>query len=490
MKKHRKFPALTLAVIMSVMMLLPACGSGSGADPVDSIQQDVAVAKRVFIDTDGSAYFGYNSVICKASLSGGQISGLTGIGAASADICALTVYDDALYISQADGLFRYPLDMVSDKSEGWKPEKILDYTDAPGETDFFEIFDDRIFFLRDGDLYCAPSDGGELTKAAADVRDFEVSDRGIYYLDNSGALTVMKSDFSESRKIGDMGSAKQFTVSGTDLVYNGGDHVMAFSVQKEEPSEVKTEYKPHEACIPWSNGTNTLYYNADFRTLLAGSGDSDKEVGESSYPGKAYGCMHGDWLVFATGKYEKLMIYDLSEGGLNTFDILEGVRSDLGEKGKDSDPEPQPAPKSTGDYDIEENFYRSTNAAGDIQYLYFNDFMLILPNADDITYETHGDSVDIIFVPGKNAGYGGRLVTIKAYDPDDSSYESNPDYHVAGTGPNTGKRFVAIYPTDLQCSPEFESVVIRYKDLKDYLYKIGEGAVNSPLQTSDSSPAP
>ena len=85
---------------------------------------------------------------------------------------------------------------------------------------------------------------------------------------------------------------------------------------------------------------------------------------------------------------------------------------------------------------------------------------------------------------------GGKLVTIRAYDPDDKSYESLPDYHVAGTGPNTGKRFVAIYPTDLQCSTEYESVVIRYKDLKDYLFKIGEGAVNSPLRTSDSSPAP
>ena len=132
------------------------------------------------------------------------------------------------------------------------------------------------------------------------------------------------------------------------------------------------------------------------------------------------------------------------------------------------------------------NFSRSTNSGGDIQYLYFNDFMLTLPNADDITYEAHGDSVDIIFVPGKNAGYGGKLVTIMAYDPDDKSYESKPDYHVAGTGRNSGKRFVAVYPTDQQVSPEFESVVIRYNELKDYLYKIGEGAVNSPLQTADS----
>ena len=490
MNKKKRVIVIMLAAVMAVMMLLPACGGGSGADPVDSIQQNVAVAKRVYIDQEGSVYFGYNSVICKASLSDGQISGLTGIGAASADIYALTVYDDALYVSQADGLFRYRLDMMSDKSEGWSPEKILGYADAPGENDFFEIFDDRIFFLHDGGLYCAPADGGELTKAAADVRDFEVSDKGIYYLDNSGALTVMKTDLSETRKIGDMGSANQFTVSGMELVYNGGDHVMAFDVQKEEAEEIDTEYKPHEACVPWSNGTNTLYYNADFRTLLAGSGDSDREIGDTSFPGKAYGYLYKDWLVFAAGRYEKLNVYDLAEGVISSFDIRKGIKADLGESGKDSDPEPQPAQGTTGDYDIGENFYRNTNAAGDIQYLYFNDFMLILPNADDITYEAHGDSVDIIFVPGKNAGYGGRLVTIRAYDPDDKSYESLPDYHVAGTGPNTGKSFVAIYPTDLQCSPEFESVVIRYKDLKDYLYKIGEGAVNSPLQTSDSSPAP
>jgi hypothetical protein len=141
---------------------------------------------------------------------------------------------------------------------------------------------------------------------------------------------------------------------------------------------------------------------------------------------------------------------------------------------------------SAGDYDVMQGFEKKANDDGSIEYLYFNDFMLTLPNADDISYEAHGDSVDIIFVPGKNAGYGGKLVTIMAYDPDDKSYESKPDYHVAGTGRNSGKRFVAVYPTDQQVSSEFESVVIRYNELKDYLYKIGEGAVNSPLQTADS----
>ena len=484
MKKYKRFPVIMLALAMSVIMLLPACGGG---DTAGGIQQNVAVGKRVFVEQDGAAYFGYKSVICKAELKDGEISGLSSIGAASADIYSLTIYKDALYISEADGLFRYPLDMFTDKSTGWNPEKILNYTESPGRDDFFEIFDDRIFFLHDGALCCAPADGGELTKAVENVRDFEVSDKGIYYLGESGAVVVMKPDLSESRKIGDMGSAKAFTVSGMDLVYNGGDHVMAFNVQKEESSEVKTEYKPHAACVPWSNGTNTLYFNADYKTLLAGEGDSDKEVGETSFPGKAFGYMYNDSLVFITGKYETLITYDLSGGGYSSFDILEGVRADLRENGYDSDPEPQPAPAAASDgYDVMTNFSRSTNSGGDIQYLYFNDFMLTLPNADDISYEAHGDSVDIIFVPGKNAGYGGKLVTIMAYDPDDKSYESKPDYHVAGTGRNSGKRFVAVYPTDQQVSSEFESVVIRYNELKDYLYKIGEGAVNSPLQTADS----
>ena len=69
----------------------------------------------------------------------------------------------------------------------------------------------------------------------------------------------------------------------------------------------------------------------------------------------------------------------------------------------------------------------------------------------------------------------------------DDSYKNLPNYHVAGVGQNVNKRFIAIYPTDLQFGPNSKA---KYDELHNIVYKIQEGSADSPLQTADSSPAP
>lgn len=138
-------------------------------------------------------------------------------------------------------------------------------------------------------------------------------------------------------------------------------------------------------------------------------------------------------------------------------------------------------------YDIEKGASKRASESGDIVYIYFNDFMMIMPNNDKYSYEASGDSVTFSLWSAQQEGYGGKLVTIKAYDMDDDSYKDLPSYHVAGVGKNVNKRFIAIYPTDVQWNTEDATQTADYKDLSTYLEKIGEGAVNSPLKTADSS---
>ena len=96
------------------------------------------------------------------------------------------------------------------------------------------------------------------------------------------------------------------------------------------------------------------------------------------------------------------------------------------------------------------------------------------------------DYVTIYLWAAQQEGYGGKLVTIRAYDLNDNSYGQLPSYHVAGVGKNAGVRFIAEYPTDVQWNPNDATQDADYRDLQAYLQKIGEGAVNSPLQTADS----
>ena len=140
---------------------------------------------------------------------------------------------------------------------------------------------------------------------------------------------------------------------------------------------------------------------------------------------------------------------------------------------------------SSSEYDILEGLQIQRD--GSALYMYGNDFLLSMPIDDDWEYvQNDKDSFSIIYIPGKNAGYGGHLVTIKAYDSNDTSYTNFPSYRVAGRSKNTNKVFVAIFPTDVQYDSNNKSQAARYQDLFEYVQKIDENAVNSPFQTADS----
>lgn len=141
---------------------------------------------------------------------------------------------------------------------------------------------------------------------------------------------------------------------------------------------------------------------------------------------------------------------------------------------------------SVTDYNIMDGFMKNASEDGSVAYMYFNDFLLTMPNNDKWSMEDGKDYVTIYLWAAQQEGYGGRLVTIRAYDLNDNTYEQLPSYHVAGVGKNAGVRFIAEYPTDVQWNTNDATQDADYRDLQAYLQKIGEGAVNSPLQTADS----
>ena len=141
--------------------------------------------------------------------------------------------------------------------------------------------------------------------------------------------------------------------------------------------------------------------------------------------------------------------------------------------------------EATDDYDIlaGSELYES----GSELLLYGNDFLLIMPNNDKWGYEkSSNDCMEIYLKSARNANLGGNLVSIMAFDPEDTSYENFPDYAVAGTGQNVNKTFIALFPTDVQFDPQDTQMEADYNELLTYLKKIGDGAVDSPFQTKDS----
>ena len=135
------------------------------------------------------------------------------------------------------------------------------------------------------------------------------------------------------------------------------------------------------------------------------------------------------------------------------------------------------------DYDILDGF--NLVEKDDITLLYGNGFVLTMPD-DDWGYEqTSPTCLQIYSEDAREDGYDGHLVSIMAFDPEDTSYEDFPDYSVAGRGKTVDKVFVALFPTDVQYNPDDPDQAEDYNELLTHVKKIAEGMADSPFQITE-----
>ena len=135
------------------------------------------------------------------------------------------------------------------------------------------------------------------------------------------------------------------------------------------------------------------------------------------------------------------------------------------------------------DYDILDGF--NLVEKDDITLLYGNGFVLTMPD-DDWGYEqTSPTCLQIYSEDAREGGYEGHLVSIMAFDPDDTSYEDFPDYSVAGRGKTVDKVFIALFPTDVQYNPDDPDQAEDYNELFNHVKKIAEGMADSPFQITE-----
>lgn len=93
-----------------------------------------------------------------------------------------------------------------------------------------------------------------------------------------------------------------------------------------------------------------------------------------------------------------------------------------------------------------------TRASQGASYLETDYFSMYLPGDIDWDYEVvDNETISIFYTPAKEDDFGGHVVTIKAYDWGDNEYAEFPAWSVAGV--SSEKKFVAIYPTDVQFNP-------------------------------------
>lgn len=489
-----------LLVIITAISVAGCAGSGGSGNNEDysAISDNTVMGRSIYVHDSNIAFFGYDNLLCSAKFQEGSLSEFVIEGGLTGNIYTLAVYGNDLYVSASDGLFKYDLDMFTSGQSSAKP--VVLWKERLSEFNHFQIFDDKIFFVYGTSLCYIPTEGGEKVDLTTETGDFEVTTNGIYYTKKDGSLHLMSLDFKDDTAVADLSPAAVIQQGGGKLYYIDGDELKAYSIGSDKVEEIDLEedINEYEDCI-WTNGTNILYLDEAGNARLHTS-DGEKDLGSDvRFPGKSFGFRFGDYMLRAMSR--TIRIYSLTDGTVRDYDLSSEMAAALsqvadkmsgssgitgssdstgGSSGQNG------TGSSSGQYDILAG--SQIKKEDNIVYLYGNDFLLTMPlGYEDWDFEQNTpDSFSVVYIPGKNAGCGGNLVTIKAYDPGDTSYENIPSYHIAGRGQNTDKVFVAIYPTDVQWDMNNASQEARYKDLLEYLEKIGEGAVNSPFQTADS----
>ena len=143
-----------------------------------------------------------------------------------------------------------------------------------------------------------------------------------------------------------------------------------------------------------------------------------------------------------------------------------------------AEPESATETKTEGEYDIASNLKETVSE--DTKTIETDHFILTLSLPDTWTYE-QDSSTSITFhnIAGREAGGGGRLFSLVAYEPDDTSYENSPHFSVVGEAGS--KVYVAEYPSDVQADIEVEEHMEQYQTVYAEVSKIEEKASDSPL---------
>ena len=480
MKTGRKIYVLMLALLLAAATMLSACG-GSSTD-YSALQGDVVKGSSVFVDQSDVVFFGYDNMLCSALFKDGEVYDFVVEAGFTGDVYALAIYDGAIYISASDGFFRYDLDIFS--NHGNADHDVL-WENNLSRYNSFQIYDGRIFFLYGVDLCYIPADGGAETGIASEVVDFEVTSEGIFYSSKDGELHLISPDLKDDKVCGEMAAA-DLSLGRDGIYYKDNGALKCISPDSGKVRDISTGAELGEYTYPWINGGTIAYSDDDYNYYLL-TGKDENAAGEMmDFPQKHMGYVYKDWLVSQTEYYGNLDVLSFTDGTLRSYDLKSELAEDISRGQDGSGQQGGSTGGSAGNYDLIEGMQTVTSSDGSIEYIYFNDFMMTMPNNEKWSMETSPRAVTFYLFSAQQEGFGGKLVSIAAYDIDDDTYKSIPNYREAGITANTNKRLVAIYPTDVQWNHDDPAQEADYKDLQTYLEKIGAGAVNSPLQTGDS----
>ena len=475
MKKLRALRPWLALVLALTILALAGCSGKAEAETAGTANRAVQKKARTAAEksdytegvVQGSALFQKNGVIfwghdqqlCSALIGeDGLPYDFISEGSMGADIYYVAVYDGALYLATDIGLIRLLTDQAKEE-QGYGVVLGNNRLSIEG----FQIYEDYIYYTYGYSLYRIPIDPGEREELEEDITRMQVTSKGIYCLNKDGELLLVSLDGTERKTLSKLDSQGDIGVFGDKAYITTGeaeDYIYVYDLEQEELEKLELEEDSCPYCPVWVY-EGKLYYNSEDYELYCidlSTGKEEQLPTDFDLPD------YEDGFILEGFGY-----YKLSDSIF--WAELEGDKSGK----QDIDRVLNKTAAASGEYDIARNIgvgYDKT------EFLYSDYFVLNMPDfPSDWDYEVLSKTAfQIVHYPSRDAGYGGNVVSIMAYDKDDDSYNILPHYTVAGESKD--KIYIACFPTDVQFSPETEK---GWRQLSEFFQQIDVNDPDNPF---------
>ena len=435
----------------------------SAKNTVDYTEGVVNASELFYIN--GVVFWGYDKQLCSALIDDkGNLYDFVSEGTLSSEVSYVASDGKAIYMATEDGLIRLPLE------EAGQDRSYLAVLDEHDLSNGFQLYDDELYFRYGSTLYSIPVSGGESSKLEKDIHRFQVTTQGVYCLSKDGDLLLLSLDGKERKTLCELDSEGELGIFGSKAYITTGedkDFIYCYDLTLDSLDKLELD-KDISAYYPvWVEG-DSLYYRTvqgDIRRMSLSSGKEQLCQSSATLPDYDQGFLLDGFIYFELA--DTLHWAEL-DGQISThLDSKDALSSNAYSL--------YARPDSSGSYDIAENIaVRSSQGQSRLES---DHFCLYLPADGDWDYEVVSDKcVNVFHVPSKEAGVGGYLVSIMAYDTDDDSYTVFPHYTVAGM--SSAKKYIAIFPTDVQYTPDTEK---GYREMLDYVLQIDVNNKNNPF---------
>lgn len=373
--------------------------------------------------------------------------------------------DSVLYFTSTEGIYKL------DPKEKGQPEQLSSETSNKP----FSVYDGYLYIMKEDTLYRIPVSGGEIQTLFSGAADFIVTNQGIYYIGKGGKLFHSDYEGKAVEQVAEAEAESRLFLYGNDI-YIKNEEVWQYNIPEKKIAQIPLKQKCSSDKDLWVTDQFLLYESAEGEACqyFIETGE-EKIIGNVYIPSQETGQIYGDFIYYSfnSGDLSWLSLKDFSDEDIDVEGPLYAA--------KGTPPADSEAEKDSG-YQIAANLSLDT---GDNLARVNTDHFTLTLDYDDYAKGlwgwdvTSSDSMVFYDQEARDAGFGGVVFWLEAYDWGSNDYDQLPAYKIAGL--TNDKKYVVSFATDVQYDSNSQEQTENYQRLREFAQRIDQDREDNPL---------